>query len=1557
MASKPKKPRTLAPGIYPVIDHVTPDIRDLLIYIEVDSRLAGYKLPDYGSKYGGPRGHLLDDPWVAPELEPDKVGRYDEHELVHVTPADERGMVRWYYARRREQQAKYNFEWDTPGTTSEGYESYTRTYVVHRDDVVRYRRSYIDEQQNTHYDGDLCLREGDPDPDFLYQEQHKGYKFTKQVITRVNDEVLDGLFVIIKLTFHDLIPKTRVAKDPEFGEIKTTIVYDYTPFNYDTPTSSKSDMPEYNLGDTYILPDDELTQIELDEAGYDEQPDWKILSVDYVEYNADKTLRRTELSTAVIPTEKRSTITADDDYCQIKTYVWHENDIANIPEVGVEKTEWDPDTQEDVGTGEFTKTVNINPGVSPEIFKVTEVTVQLPTEIKTTITEDDLYCGLYTSVFYDHKDNVELPSLGEQFNETGQVIDITQQDTDCFGIVRYTIVSGQIPTPKKISERTDKEQCRIVTEEFVDSEDFLLPEIDSEHYSDTTLKVVDTNEVPLGCRGVKNITITYAVVPSPPRQTEREDDEWGRVVEHTFYDLLDQQPVTEGEEPVTEGEAPVTETEGLLPSHGDTYEGGIVIQAEAQDVNCGQLRRYVIGTVQLPTEKKYLHREDDTYCGLETEVFYADTEYILPLLGATYGAGVVIDIESTAVNTGGVTKYSITSGLVPSPVKRSERSDNEQCRIVTEEFVEKNTYQLPALDTKHTTDTSLTVVDVQETPLGCRGVKNVKVVYAEIPTPPKTSEYGDDEFGTVQLDVFYDTDLLGTYQLPKLGDLYQGGYIIGAKKEEVNCGTLIKVELRYAFMPTLIKRTKSQDLEFCDTLEESYYAIESIEELPQSGEARGARWVYEAVKKDIDLGQVVQLMIKSITLPTPTKTTKRKDDDMCIILTEEFYDTEKQYTPPAIHTVHPDELGEELPLKLIDKSEVPLGCGGIFKHTLVYAEVPTPPRTTEYDHPEYCRVQVDTFYDVDGSYALPAQGETYQDATVIEAKAIDVDCTGLRKYEIHYVTLPFIKEELIKDSTYCEITRFSKYITTFYVDGEPLPTQGDLYNSKYVVESQEQVMGCEQLVKQQIDTTTLPTKTLEGTQYDDIYCEVDTESLIQLTSTFVKNVGTKVNGKFILEATAKPIGCGKLQSVNYVLATVPTPILTVQNTDNEYCTITETTQVVEDGDEQDLSIGDTASGGGIVIDYQLKPEKCGKLIREIIKTVASLPTDKRTSKAQGSDICGLKTDIWYDREAEIPVEGDAYEGAYVIKSQAKGICGDLARVEVEYATLPTQVKSTEGVHELFCNVTKESWYDLTDSIDDFQRGDNYGTGGQVVIEFEKKPYGCGVISEVMILTGTVPSEALEGNRINQVTGLLEPFNKFVIKSADIESYAQDVQETGDFATIEPYGCGLSLVNEANIRPFEEQEYRTNINYSFPPVLQQLSLYVWALRKGGTEIHPQYLWKRAAYSGPCEARIVESWHKTDPGPTAITTRMVPTPISYSCPLFRAGTSACLHGTITFRCDFGTSHKKYKLSAGSTWIIQATTETDWPSAEFLTASTVKPGYGGFIKTDVYVTPPAV
>ena len=1235
-------------------------------------------------------------------------------------------------------------------------------------------------------------------------------------------------------------------------------------------------------------------------------------------------IRKSTVTYASVPSEKRTTETEHPEYCTLFADTFYELDGFELP------------LQGDTYLGGYVvkaQATDINCGT---VRRISIEYITLPTSKRYQHREDDTYCGVETEQFLD-LDTYTTPELGTVYG-AGTVIDVSSRDIGCGGITEYSITSGVIPSPKKISIRTDDERCRIQSETFVDVDSYTLPLVDSAHPTDTDLKVVNTNQTPLGCRGISNYEITYAVIPSPPRESEREDDRWGRVTEYTYYDL--------------EGATP-------LPSVGTTYEGQTVITAVAQDVNCGTLRRYVVSTILLPTPTKLRTSEDERFCLLTTESFFDLSTYALPSRGATHNGSPVIDSTSLDINCGGITEYTITTGQVPSPIKTSERTDDDLCRIITESFTSTETsYTLPILDSDHPTITGLKVVNTAATPYGCGGIFAYDVTYAQIPSPAKTNLIEDAEFGRVSIDTFYVND---QYVLLSHGAPYGGGYILSAKKDEVNCGTLIKVEYRYSTLPTITKYVEREDREFCTLQDGVHYDLESSYTLPTAGSiiTGGTDYVLEATAQDIDLGTIRKFSVTTTSLPTNTQVSERKDDDMCTIHTESFYHTDTVYVQPAIGS---DLLTNTL-LKCISANKDPYGCGDIYKFTNAYAQIPSPPRTSEYDDPRYCRVNVDVYYDLDGVAALPAVGDVYPDSgagTVVEAKAMDIDCDGIRKYEVHYVALPIVNTSESADSTYCTTTKTETYDLTTTLGS--LPGQGtDNVAGQTRLEVTRDAIGCGTISKQTEISTTLPSPALTTISSDDNFCEIQTKVLYDKSTANFPAVGATGGLGFVIDKRVTPTGCGGVVRHEETTAAVPSPLTTVTNSDNKYCSITEYRQIVQEGSTLNYTIGDTLADSSIVVDYQQRIYKCDQFVIESYKAIDALPTEVKTASYESPDYCDANIDTFFDLStSQQPIVGDirGTAGQVVVQVTQKPVCGDLVEFEIRYAQIGSAYKKTsEGINDLFCSVSNISYVEKTADVPGYARGDaDPDDVGAVVIEYATTPLGCGILSRVNYTVGTVPSDLLSGHRINQVTGKLEDFSKKVIKNIEVAAEKKDVDLLGNYTSIQPYGCGLSLAETANIRPFDIIEYDTTIQYTFPRVLNRIDLFIWPLKKGGNEIYPQFLWGKIGYSGPVQARVVEEWHLLQPlAQTPVV--LMPGVLVYNSPAFRISSAPCLHTSITFKADYGTNDKKYAYTYNSNWTVPATTHTDWPTEEFLAAWSARRAYGGYISKSVYVTAPPV
>ena len=209
MASPPPDPSA---GRIPVLKYPTPDIRDVVFFIHVNSELAEYDEPSYGTPYEG----------VS-----DSKDKFCHHKLVLVTRADDSGWVKWYYAADREEQHKYNFEYADPTASSGEYQNYTRTYFIRRDDIVLPDPDHdiLDSQEQVtdsilSIQGEGKLNVGDADPDGPPNQCFGGFVFTGNRVLRVPDAELDSCYVLLVRRFENLCEKTGSRINSNTGELE-----------------------------------------------------------------------------------------------------------------------------------------------------------------------------------------------------------------------------------------------------------------------------------------------------------------------------------------------------------------------------------------------------------------------------------------------------------------------------------------------------------------------------------------------------------------------------------------------------------------------------------------------------------------------------------------------------------------------------------------------------------------------------------------------------------------------------------------------------------------------------------------------------------------------------------------------------------------------------------------------------------------------------------------------------------------------------------------------------------------------------------------------------------------------------------------------------------------------------------------------------------------------------------------------------------------------------------------------------------------------------------------
>jgi hypothetical protein len=142
------------------------------------------------------------------------------------------------------------------------------------------------------------------------------------------------------------------------------------------------------------------------------------------------------------------------------------------------------------------------------------------------------------------------------------------------------------------------------------------------------------------------------------------------------------------------------------------------------------------------------------------------------------------------------------------------------------------------------------------------------------------------------------------------------------------------------------------------------------------------------------------------------------------------------------------------------------------------------------------------------------------------------------------------------------------------------------------------------------------------------------------------------------------------------------------------------------------------------------------------------------------------------------------------------------------------------------------------------------------------------------------------------------------------------------------------------------DFFTNDNYSWPPVLQHYEMINWSRRDGGSNIHPVLRFHPEGYRGPCKQRSVRYWRATAFDIPEVVP-MLPTSIIYSCPFFSVSIPDCLHGSVSFKADTGTTDPVFKYVVGTERFFQETNYLTWP-ATIVAFDQQEPYRGGFVRS---------
>ena len=150
-------------------------------------------------------------------------------------------------------------------------------------------------------------------------------------------------------------------------------------------------------------------------------------------------------------------------------------------------------------------------------------------------------------------------------------------------------------------------------------------------------------------------------------------------------------------------------------------------------------------------------------------------------------------------------------------------------------------------------------------------------------------------------------------------------------------------------------------------------------------------------------------------------------------------------------------------------------------------------------------------------------------------------------------------------------------------------------------------------------------------------------------------------------------------------------------------------------------------------------------------------------------------------------------------------------------------------------------------------------------------------------------------------------------------------------------------------------YNTSVNYSFPPVLEDIDFDLWERRSGAKTYSPKVKYSKGAYRGPCRAKVDVIWSSSQLDPLTVPSPPQPQPIAVSTPYFSLSVKETLHGVVNVSVSNGTEDEKYVYTAG-TYTFQATNLIDWPDS-LVVSSTVKKFRGGWLRETVTVYAPTV
>jgi len=268
-----------------------------------------------------------------------------------------------------------------------------------------------------------------------------------------------------------------------------------------------------------------------------------------------------------------------------------------------------------------------------------------------------------------------------------------------------------------------------------------------------------------------------------------------------------------------------------------------------------------------------------------------------------------------------------------------------------------------------------------------------------------------------------------------------------------------------------------------------------------------------------------------------------------------------------------------------------------------------------------------------------------------------------------------------------------------------------------------------------------------------------------------------------------------------------------EQTDDDYGTIYEYNQVVPASTPLP-AIGSTYEGNPVLNAEIVEEHCCVKKLRVITGEDAECI---KVSILPDQAWCSLTRYEWKNADGTyvLPETGDTYSGRIVLDatSQQTKCAGEL-QIRIDTVLVPSPVATTISDDATFCEITTETWVDLTENVTLPALGDSYGSG-LYVVGASSSPRKCDKFSTIEIQTSELPSplqtSTKEDNDFCEVT---------TVSYVDLASNVASIDLGDDYAPIpgtkviafnsEPYKCAELQRVTITVAPFPAPVIRTEI---------------------------------------------------------------------------------------------------------------------------------------------------